>query len=65
MKTVKVRGPWTIKVIAEALGVPPQELIDRFVLMGAPNTITVNSTLDDDLAKIMGLRYCCYLERED
>jgi hypothetical protein len=65
MRTIRIPGLWTIKVVAEALGVQPQELIDKFLKIGAPKTLTVNSTLDDDLANIIALKYCCYLERTD
>lgn len=62
MKTIKL-PIFTIGEIAKALGVSNEEIIKR--LGDVPNSITKNTTLDDDLAKMIGLKYCVYFEREE
>ena len=65
MKTIKLSLPWTIKTLADALEVPVDEIIKKFVDVGAPATISPNTTVDTDLGKMLGLKYCCYIEADD
>lgn len=62
MITLKVKKPWTIRTIAEAMSIDPKEIIDDLLAHGAPKTIMNNSCLDDDLTKIIGIKHCYYIE---
>jgi hypothetical protein len=51
-----------IKTIAEAMGIDPKEIINDLLAHGAPPTVCNGSSLDDDIAKIIGIQYCYYIE---
>lgn len=63
MQTIYLAGPWTINSVSVALQIPVEEVLKRFREQGAPPTINRNSTVDEDLAKLVALKYCIYLER--
>ena len=65
MKTIKLALPWTIENIAKAMGEPVANILIKLIEMGAPSTVTQRSTLDPDLAKLVALKYCCYLEADN
>ena len=65
MKTVKLALPWTVKRIAEALDEPVDFILKRLYNEGAPKSVSANTTVDFDTAKILALKYCVYLEIDD
>ena len=64
MITIRLRQPFVVKYIAAALGVDVQEVLKVLKDMGAPDSVTGNSTLEESLTKMVGLKFCVYIEEE-
>lgn len=64
MKTIRVAKPWAIRDVAKALEITPEDLIEKMCSIWriSPNVIKPCGVLDDDMAKIMCLKYSCYIE---
>ncbi len=65
MNTIQLKGLWTISKIALATGICADELRRRLVKWGAPESVSVHSVLDQDLAKQLVIQDGIYLEREE
>jgi translation initiation factor IF-2 len=52
---VPIELPITVRSLSEAIGIRAGEVLKQLMSLGAPQTVTINSTLDEDLAVALAL----------
>ena len=52
---VPIELPITVRSLSEAMGIRAGEVLLKLMDLGAPRTVTINSTLDPDLAEALAL----------
>jgi len=59
---VPVEVPITVRALSEAIGKRSGEVLMKLMALGQPATITINSTLEPEIAETVALDYGCELE---